>query len=64
MIVDVVHPVAGVMKIPGVPIKFSETPSEIEAPAPLLGEHTEKVLTSYLGFSAAEFEELKKDGVV
>ena len=64
MIVEVLHPLAGAMKIPGVPIKFSETPSEIEAPAPLLGEHTEKILTSYLGLSAAEFEELRKDGVV
>ncbi len=64
MIVDVIHPVAGAMKIPGVPVKFSDTPAEVESPAPLLGEHTEKVLTSYLGLSAAEFEELKKDGVV
>ncbi|HRW00103.1 MAG TPA: CoA transferase, partial [Aminobacteriaceae bacterium] len=52
MIVDVLHPIAGATKIPGVPIKFSETPSEIEAPAPVLGEHTEKILTSYLGLSA------------
>lgn len=64
MIVDILHPIAGATRIPGVPIKFSETPSEIEAPAPVLGEHTEKILTSYLGFSAAEFEELKKDGAV
>jgi CoA:oxalate CoA-transferase len=64
MIVDVVHPVAGVMKIPGVPVKFSDTPAEIEEPAPLLGQHTEGVLTSFLGISAEEFEALKKDGVV
>jgi CoA:oxalate CoA-transferase len=64
MIVDVVHPVAGAMKIPGVPVKFSDTPAEIEEPAPLLGQHTEGVLTSFLGISAEEFEALKKDGVV
>jgi CoA:oxalate CoA-transferase len=64
MIVDVIHPIAGAMKIPGVPIKLSDTPGAVEDPAPLLGEHTEKILTSYLGLSAAEFEELKTGGVV
>jgi CoA:oxalate CoA-transferase len=64
MIVDVVHPVAGAMKIPGVPVKFSDTPAEVKEPAPLLGQHTEEVLTSFLGLGAEEFEALKKDGVV
>jgi CoA:oxalate CoA-transferase len=64
MIVDVVHPVAGAMKIPGVPVKFSDTPAEVKEPAPLLGQHTEGVLTSFLGLSAEEFEALRKDGVV
>ena len=41
MIVPVVHPVAGELKMPGVPIKFSETPASIAGPAPLLGEHVE-----------------------
>lgn len=64
MIVEVLHPVAGLMKIPGVPIKFSGTPAEVEAPAPLLGEHTEKILSSYLGLSDAEIADLRKDGVI
>lgn len=64
MIVDVIHPVAGAMKIPGVPIKFSETPAEVTEPSPLLGQHTESVLSSFLGFSAKEIKALKKDGVV
>ncbi len=64
MIVNVIHPVAGAMKIPGVPIKFSDTPAEIVAPAPLLGENTENVLNSFLGISHEEYEKLKNDGVV
>lgn len=64
MIVNVIHPVAGAMKIPGVPIKFSDTPAEIVAPAPLLGENTENVLKSFLGISHEEYEKLKNDGVV
>ena len=64
MIVEMLHPVAGPIKIPGLPIKFSGTPAEVEAPAPLLGEHTDRILSSYLGLSASELDELKKDGVV
>ncbi len=64
MIVEMLHPVAGPIKIPGVPIKFSGTPAEVETPAPLLGEHTDRILSSYLGLSASELDELKKDGVV
>ena len=56
MIVDVLHPVAGAMKIPGVPIKFSETPAEISAPAPLLGQHTDEVLALHLGLSPEEID--------
>ncbi|MFA7620877.1 MAG: CaiB/BaiF CoA-transferase family protein [Aminobacteriaceae bacterium] len=64
MIVEMLHPVAGPIKIPGVPIKFSGTPAEVETPAPLLGEHTDRILSSYLGLSASELDELKKDAVV
>lgn len=64
MIVDVVHPVAGAMKIPGVPIKFSDTPADVEAPAPVLGEHTESVLSSLLGLSKEVIEELRRDGAL
>ncbi len=64
MIVDVLHPVAGAMKIPGVPIKFSETPAEISAPAPLLGQHTDEVLALRLGLSPEEIGSLRKEGVL
>jgi len=45
------------------PIKLSETPAEIYAQAPDLGEHTEKILKES-GFSPEEIAELKKAGVV
>ena len=50
MIIEVDHPVVGKVKMPGFPIKFSKTPVIIKNPAPLLGEHTEKVLTSLLSY--------------
>lgn len=48
MIVEVEHPVAGKLKMPGIPIKLSATPGNILRPAPMLGEHTEEVLKALL----------------
>ncbi|KKH62891.1 carnitine dehydratase, partial [Methanosarcina mazei] len=44
MIVEIEHPVAGKLKVPGVPIKLSDTPGGIRTPAPTLGQHTEEIL--------------------
>lgn len=38
------HPTEGAIKMPGIPVKFSETPGSIRRHAPNLGEHTEEVL--------------------
>jgi CoA:oxalate CoA-transferase len=56
MIVDVNHPGAGKLRVVGTPMKFSRTPCEIEKASPELGEHTEEVLTSWLGLSREEVE--------
>lgn len=60
MIVDVNHPRAGRLQVVGTPMKFSRTPCEIEKASPELGEHTEEVLTSWLGLSREEVERLRK----
>lgn len=54
MIVELDHPVAGHMKVPGVPIKLSATPGSVETPAPLLGQHTEEILKELLGWDEAK----------
>ncbi|MBU2704031.1 CoA:oxalate CoA-transferase [Sporomusaceae bacterium BoRhaA] len=64
MIVEVDHPVAGKFKMPGVPIKLSETPGEVESPAPLLGQHTEEILQEMLGLSKEEVAKLKEEGAL
>lgn len=50
MIVEVEHPVAGKLKMPGVPIKMSATPGSVEFPAPLLGQHTYEIIREVLGW--------------
>ncbi|WP_346355376.1 CoA transferase [Azotosporobacter soli] len=44
MIVELEHPSAGVVKMPGIPVKLSKTPGKIAAAAPRLGEHTKDIL--------------------
>jgi crotonobetainyl-CoA:carnitine CoA-transferase CaiB-like acyl-CoA transferase len=61
MVVDLDHPRAGATQAIGCPIKFSATPSSVERPAPMLGQHTSEVLGEF-GFSADEIGELLAAG--
>ncbi|MBN2220007.1 MAG: CoA transferase [Kosmotogaceae bacterium] len=63
MIVEVPHR-CGNVKMPGVPIKFSDTPASIAGPAPLLGEHNREVYAGILGLDDLEMEELKAKGII
>jgi formyl-CoA transferase len=58
------HPTAGGVRTTGFPYLLSQTPAEVRQPPPLLGEHTEEVLTDLLGYSAQDVGELKELGVV
>jgi len=57
------HPIAGPVRSPRPPAQFSETPSNIHAHTPSLGEHNEAVLAE-LGFDAATIGSLVASGVV
>lgn len=58
MIVTTQHPVAGEVKMAGVPIKLSDTPGGVAGPAPVLGQHTREVLKQYLGYDDAKLDQL------
>ncbi len=58
------HPTAGELRVTGPPIKFSETPGQVGAAAPLLGEHTAQVLAEVLKMEAGEIEALGASGVI
>lgn len=64
MIVEVEHPIAGKLKMPGVAIKLSETPGAVVSPAPVLGQHTTEILQRFFGYSEAEIEDLYEKGVL
>ena len=64
MITRVAHDITGEVAVPGVPIKLSETPGDVDAPAPSLGEHTTEILTGLLKMRPDEVEQLRRDGVI
>lgn len=55
------HPTIGELDLTGIPYRFSATPGEIRLPPPLLGQHTEEVLTA-LGYGREDIEALRRDG--
>lgn len=59
MVVEQEHPAVGAVKGIGQPIKFKGTPERIGPAAPLLGEHSEVIL-SEIGYDDARIDELKK----
>jgi len=64
MLIEVDHPTAGKVRMAGIPVKFSVTPATVRLPPPLLGEHNETILKSWLGLSADSIGELKKEKVI
>ncbi len=64
MLVEIDQPRAGKMRIVGSPLYLSATPGEVYAPAPLLGEHSEWILTELLGYEADEITRMKKENII
>ncbi|MCC2676359.1 MAG: hypothetical protein K0R58_3306 [Ramlibacter sp.] len=58
------HPLSGALNLVGSPIKLSATPVRSELPPPLLGEHTQEVLTSILGWDDERITALREQEVI
>lgn len=64
MLHDVDHPKLGPVVLPASPLRFSDTPAPEVRLEPGLGEHTEEVLTEWLGISPEEVDGLREEQVV
>jgi formyl-CoA transferase len=62
-VVEVDHPKRGKFLTVGNPIKLSDSPTEVKA-SPSLGEHTDEILKSIVGWSDAEITAARKEGAV
>jgi formyl-CoA transferase/CoA:oxalate CoA-transferase len=63
MVVEVEHPVAGMLRMLGTPLKLSAQPASIRRPPPVLGQHTDEILAE-AGYPAARIAELREAGVI
>jgi crotonobetainyl-CoA:carnitine CoA-transferase CaiB-like acyl-CoA transferase len=63
VVIETEHPVAGLRRQLGLPWRMEERGS-VYRRAPLLGEHTREVLTTYLGISDTEYARLEQEGVL
>jgi crotonobetainyl-CoA:carnitine CoA-transferase CaiB-like acyl-CoA transferase len=64
MLLKIQHPKAGQLKQIGIPMKFSETPPEIRLAPPLLGEHTDEILRTLLGYDSERIADLRGQGII
>ena len=64
MVETVTHPLAGQVRVLGIPTKLSDTPGAVRTPPPVLGEHTAAVLESDLGLSRMEIDRLASAGAI
>jgi crotonobetainyl-CoA:carnitine CoA-transferase CaiB-like acyl-CoA transferase len=63
MIVEVPHPLGGSTRMPGNPIKLSDTHEDTFTPPPTLGQHNDEVFAT-LGLTREDIDALQKEGIV
>jgi crotonobetainyl-CoA:carnitine CoA-transferase CaiB-like acyl-CoA transferase len=58
------HTTAGTVGLVASPLRLSKTPPEYRHSPPLLGEHTDTILSEMLNIGPAELGDLRKSGVI
>jgi len=64
MKVEIAHPLAGTVTLPASPMKLSASPVAYTLHPPLLGEHTDAVLSELLQLDGAALETLRTQGII
>lgn len=62
--INIDHPSASRVPLVGNPIQYRNNPIQYGTPPPLLGEHTEQVLSGLLGLDGERLETLRTTGVI
>ncbi|KAJ1329859.1 succinate--hydroxymethylglutarate CoA-transferase [Microdochium nivale] len=64
MVQEFEHPTCGPLKLISSPVKYSRTQPSIRSLPPLLGQHTDEILSDVVGMDAAEIQRLKDTNVI
>jgi len=64
MLIEVEHPTAGSVRMAGLPVKFSGTPASVRLAPPLLGQHNQEVLRSWLQMKDGDIADLQSKEVI
>ncbi|KAJ2732248.1 hypothetical protein IW152_003968 [Coemansia sp. BCRC 34962] len=59
---EIEHPFAGKIRVAGPAVEYSESAVDVRLPPPMLGQHTELVLRSVLGYSDQQIERAVSSG--
>jgi crotonobetainyl-CoA:carnitine CoA-transferase CaiB-like acyl-CoA transferase len=63
-ILNMEHPKAGVVPMQGFSVHFGASPMQLRYPPPMMGQHTDAILTQWLAIAADEIAKLRERGVV
>ncbi len=64
MITEILHPIAGPLRIASSPLNLSETPPHIESPAPALGQHTNLILKQLINADDQEISKWRDNSII
>lgn len=64
MCLEISHPTEEGLPIVGSPFKIPTSPVQVRYPPPLLGQHTEEILKTYLGYDDDKLQLLSNEGVI
>jgi crotonobetainyl-CoA:carnitine CoA-transferase CaiB-like acyl-CoA transferase len=64
MMIEAHHPELGPLRLPGMPIKLSDTPGRLRKAPPMVGEDTDAILAQRLGLSADDIAALRDEGAI
>jgi crotonobetainyl-CoA:carnitine CoA-transferase CaiB-like acyl-CoA transferase len=64
MVIEIEESDLGPVREMGIPVKLRVTPGEIKGRSPRLGEHTEEILKTLIGYSEGELATMKDQGII
>jgi formyl-CoA transferase len=64
MVIDVLHPSAGTIRMVDSPLKIPTAPTTVRMPPPMLGEHTAQILQELLAYDGKTIQELRDAQVI